>query len=155
MKDRHHVPLKYPVLLAVLSPPVNWNSNLVIRKRFPTALLVTKRETFSREHSATQEEVLPSSFNFFCYNRSKRSAQIQTYDKKFISNISEADERISRETLGDSFHEQRRGGGISWKCVPRNGSIFQSNAVSRGVFKRVLLDVQLPAEETHCRARAS
>lgn len=30
---------------------------------------------------------------------------------------------------------------ISWKCITRNGSIFQSTAVSRHEFKRVLLDV--------------
>lgn len=38
---------------------------------------------------------------------------------------------------------------ISWKCITRNGSIFQSTAVSRHEFKRVLLDVQLPVGETH------
>lgn len=43
---------------------------------------------------------------------------------------------------------------ISWKCITRNGSIFQSTAVSRHEFKRVLLDVQLPVGETHRCTRA-
>lgn len=88
---------------------------------------------------------------YFQHQQACEIVEWNVAEKIFINNVHIINFKVTLEIFYELQGWER---GISWKCIPRNGSIFQSNAVSRREFKRVLLDVQLPVGETHRCTRA-